>query len=241
MAVEPTEMVIALIVTFGAAVVQGSIGMGFNILSVPILALVDPLLAPVPQLVVSLPLTLATARRERHEIDLKGLWWILAGRVPGALIGLGLLAIATTRVLDLLVAAFVLAAVAVLATGTVIARSAGIDFVAGVFAGTTGLVASMGGPPLALLFARERGPRLRATLAVVFSVGLALSLVARTAAGEITLDEVAIGAILIAPGAAGFALSGRLLARVEGTTIRVGVLLLSTTAAFALAVRAVTG
>ncbi len=241
MAVESTELVIALAVTFGAAVVQGSIGMGFNILSVPILALVDPVLAPVPQLVVSLPLSLAVATRERSDIDLRGLWWILAGRIPGALIGLALLAMATARFLDLLIAAFVVGAVAVLAMGRVIARSATVDFAAGVFSGTTGLVASMGGPPLALLFAREPGPRLRATLAVVFSVGLIISLVARTAAGEITWDEVGIGAVLVVPAAAGFALSGRLLARVEGRTIRAGVLLLSTTAAVALAMRAIVG
>ncbi|MFQ5555303.1 MAG: sulfite exporter TauE/SafE family protein, partial [Acidimicrobiia bacterium] len=236
--VDSLELVLALIVTFVAALIQGSIGFGFNILSVPVLALVDPVLAPVPQLVVSFPLALASLVRERDEVDVRGVAWILAGRVPGALVGIGLLAIATDRFLDVLMAAFVLLAVVFFAAGRAVSRSRPVDFTAGVFSGTTGAVASMGGPPLALLFAGEKGPRLRATLAAVFAIGVTMSIAARGAAGEISWDEIVMGGLLIVPAALAFLVSNRLLARVDGAVIRFGVLALSTTAALGLLVRA---
>lgn len=221
--------------------VQGSIGIGFNIISVPILALVDPVLAPVPQLVVSLPLSISTMTRERAEIDFGGAGWVLAGRIPGALLGLALLAVASPTALDLLLAAFVLGAVAVLATGWQVRRSPPIDFTAGVAAGTTGLVASMGGPPLALLFARERGPTLRATLGMIFTVGVTVSLITRTIGGEITRVGVQIGALLVLPSLVGFMVSTALLSRVEGAVVRKGVFVLSSLAAVGLIGRAVFG
>ena len=117
MGVSGIELLVAVLVTLGAALIQGTIGIGFNIISVPILALIDPRLAPVPQLVISLPLSIATYAREPHSVDFKGVGWILAGRFPGAALGLGLLVVASATALDLLLASFVLVAVGVLATG----------------------------------------------------------------------------------------------------------------------------
>lgn len=241
MGVSPIELIFAIFVSFAAAVVQGSVGLGYNIISVPILALVDPRLAPVPQLVVSLPLSIAVVIRERSDIDVNGVGWILAGRLPGAAAGLGLLAVATQRALDFLLASFVLLAVAVFATGIRVRRSAGIDFAAGVASGITGLVASMGGPPLALLFSRERGPVLRSTMAVLFSVGVTLSIITRVLGRQITMAEVWVGLALIGPAAVGFLVSNRLLRRAEGNLLRTAVLALSATAATVLLVRAVAG
>ncbi|MCL1692867.1 MAG: sulfite exporter TauE/SafE family protein, partial [Actinomycetia bacterium] len=60
-------LITALIVTFIAAAIQGVVGMGFAMVSVPILALINPSLAPVPQLLITLPLTISMAWRERHH------------------------------------------------------------------------------------------------------------------------------------------------------------------------------
>ena len=54
------ELVVALVVTALGAIVQGTIGVGFGMLSVPVLSLVNPVLAPVPQLLLAAPLALSS-------------------------------------------------------------------------------------------------------------------------------------------------------------------------------------
>ena len=125
----------ALAITTVAATLQGTIGFGFSILSVPTLSLIDPRLAPVPQMLVVVPLVTRMAWRERHAIDLRGVAWIVVGRFPGAAAGALLVAVATPRVTDWLMAGIVLFAVAVLSTGYDIPRNRGTQLLAGTASG----------------------------------------------------------------------------------------------------------
>jgi len=229
---------VALLVTFVAAALQGVVGMGFAMLSVPILSLIDPSLAPVPQLLITMPLTISMAWREREHLELAGVGWIIAGRVPGAFIGLALLAVAVGRALDLAIAALVLIAVAIIASGRHVKRNPGTEFGAGVMSGISGLVASIGGPPLALLYTEAEGPTVRSSLAAVFTVGLTFTLVARTATGNITSEDFVIAAILFPALVLGYLFSGRLARRVNQVQIRYGLLILSTLGAIGLIIRA---
>lgn len=231
--------VVAVVVTLVGALVQGTVGLGFAVVSVPILSLVDPRLAPVPQLLLAAPLAGATAWRERGEIDLGGVGWILAGRVPGVLLGLALLAVATQRVLDASIAVFVLIGVGILASGVHIERTVGARFGAGVLSGSMGLVASIGGPPLALLYSREEGPTIRSSLAAVFTIGLGITIVARVVTGHIVGDDVVVSIVLLPPLLAGFALSGAVKDRVTAPTLRRAILVVSAVAAVGLLVRAI--
>jgi uncharacterized membrane protein YfcA len=224
-------------VTLLAAAVQGGVGLGFAILSVPILALIDPVLAPVPQLLVAMPLTARTFWRERGHVDVPGIKWILAGRVPGLLIGIWVLEIATRRTIFILISCLILAMVLTLATGVRLARTKATEFGAGVVAGVSGLVASIGGPPLALIYRDERGPTIRSTLAVLFSVGLVLSLGARIATGNISGDDVRVAVVLLVPTLVGFRVSSLLLHRIADRLIRAAILGVSAFAALALLVR----
>jgi uncharacterized membrane protein YfcA len=128
-------LITALVVTFVAAAIQGVVGMGFAMVSVPILALIDPSLAPVPQLLITLPLTVSMAWRERRHIQLSGVGWIIGGRIPGAVIGIGLLAVATQQTLDIAIALIVLGAVAIIASGFHVKRTPFSEFGAGLAAG----------------------------------------------------------------------------------------------------------
>ena len=91
-----------------AATVQGVVGIGFNVLAVPALLLIDPLLAPVPSLILAVPLTAWQLLRERGTIDRSGVWWIVAGRVPGGLLGLWLLFLLSDTALQVTIALIVL-------------------------------------------------------------------------------------------------------------------------------------
>jgi hypothetical protein len=59
--VSAVALIAALIVTFFAASIQGVVGVGLAMVSVPILALIDPSLAPVPQLLITIPPTISMA------------------------------------------------------------------------------------------------------------------------------------------------------------------------------------
>jgi uncharacterized protein len=229
---------VAVVVTLGAALVQGTVGIGFAMVSVPILSLLDPRMAPVPQLLLAIPLAVATAWRERGEIDLSGVGWIVAGRIPGVLLGLGLLAIATQALLDATIACFVLIAVAILATGVHIEKTGGAKFGAGVLSGSMGLVASIGGPPLALLYSREEGPTVRSSLAAVFTIGLAMTIVARAVTGNVAGSDVTIAVVLLPALTIGFVLSGLVKDRVGPQLVRRSILVVSSAAAVGLLLRA---
>ena len=84
------------------AVLQGTIGFGSMLLAAPILVLIDPRFAPGPVLLNGLALSIVMAVRERAHIDLRGVGWILGGRIPGTLIGAGALVALSSRATGLL-------------------------------------------------------------------------------------------------------------------------------------------
>lgn len=62
-------LTLALLITAIAASFQGTVGLGFAMISVPLLSLIHPSLASVPQLLIALPLTVALLWRERRAVD----------------------------------------------------------------------------------------------------------------------------------------------------------------------------
>jgi len=228
----------ALIVTFVAAAVQGVVGLGFAMVSVPILALIDPSLAPVPQLLITLPLTLSMAWRERAHLVLKGVGWVVAGRFPGAVIGVLLLGVATQQVLELSIAVLVIVAVVIIASGLHVSRTPVSEFGAGVFSGMSGLVASIGGPPLALLYTRDEGPVVRSNLASVFAIGITINITARVVSGNISWDDARVAAILFPALVLGYLVSGLIKDRLSQRLLRNSILVLSVVGAAGLLIRA---
>ena len=243
MPISTAELIIALIVTFGAAAVQGTIGLGFAVVSVPILRAVSPLLAPVPQLLVTIPLTVSMFWRERHDVDLKGTGWIIAGRIPGLLIGIALLKTAQSSgletQLDVLIAVLVLVAVVLIASNLTLHRTPAIKFGAGTASGIMALVASIGGPPIALLYRDEKGPTIRSTLAAVFTVGVLLTLAGRILSNEISGTDVQVALMIFPATVLGFLASQRLRRHPERDRNRIPILVISTAAAGALILRSV--
>ena len=237
--IAPAALLLAVLITTVAAAVQGTLGFGFAVVSVPALSLLDSRLAPVPQLLVVGVLTVATFWRERRDADLSGVGWILAGRVPGTAIGVGLLKLANPMALDLMVAALVLLAVVFLAGGFRVIDSIRNQVGAGLVSGVFAVVASIGGPPLALLYREKRGPTIRATLAAIFSVGLVLTVSGRALAGEISWLDLHVAVVLLPALLVGLYASNPLRGRIEGRPLRVGTLALATLAALGLVGRVV--
>ena len=233
------EFAVALAVTFLAAALHSTVGFGFALISVPLLSLLDPLFAPVPQLLVVFPLTLAIVYRERHAVEVRSTLWIFAGRVPGARIGVALLKMLAAPELDVLMSLMVMLGVAIVVSHGAFRRTPGREVVAGVASGTMAMVSAIGGPPIALLYRSDTGPTVRANLGLVFAVGLTITISVRALAGEVSWDEVAVGAALLPAVWLGLRASHRLIPRVEGPFLRNAIVVISGGAALLLLTRGV--
>jgi uncharacterized membrane protein YfcA len=235
------ELVASIIVVIFAAAVQGTIGLGFNIVAVSVMSLINPALVPVPQLILGLAQSIGAVAREHKGVDRTGVWWIFLGRLPGAAIGVWLLSVASDRALDVFIGAMVLVAVVILASGVKLVRNPTVEFGAGVFAGVSSYVSAIGGPPVALLYSKDEGPTIRATLGLVFVLGMSLTLVVRIFAGDITSADVVLGLALMPAAALGFAMSSWLKERVAPGQLRAAIFTVSSVAALALLGRALFG
>ena len=203
----PDVYVVAAVAVAAAACVHGALGFGLGTVAAPVLALVDERFVPGPLLCVGLVLTLLVAARERGALDVRGVRWAIAGRVPGTLVGAVAVASLPQRGLILLFAVLVLAGVALSVAGLRVEPTRSANFGAGAASGFMGTITSVGGPAMALLYQREDGARLRSTLALFFVFGAGLSLATLTVTGAFGGDELGLGLSLLPPTLLGFALS----------------------------------
>jgi uncharacterized membrane protein YfcA len=234
----PEQWAMAATIVFVGALVQGTAGVGYAIVSAPLLRIVAPELVPVSVMIGVWLVALASLIRERRDISVSGIGWVLAGRVPGAWIGALLLGAIPARALDISIGGMVLVAVVVMALGSAIPFNATTQFLAGLVSGTTGTATAIGGPPLAMLYRERRGPELRSTLAVVFLAGLSINLATLAARGQISADQLVMGLLLIPPSLLGFLGSSSLRKYVDGEPLRWAILIISSFAAVSLLVRA---
>jgi uncharacterized membrane protein YfcA len=109
---------------------------------------------------------------------------------------------------------------------------------AGALSGFMGTLSSIGGPPMALLYQRASGPRIRGTLSGHFVIGAVVSLVALAAVGRYGRAELILTAWLVPAVLAGFAASGWIRESVDRAGARPFVLGLSVLAAISILFRA---
>jgi uncharacterized membrane protein YfcA len=183
--------------TLVGASIQGSIGFGMNLVTVPVLALALPESLPATVVLLGIPISIAMVRHEHHAVDRPGLAWIIAGRVPGTVLGALIVASVSLAALKGVVGVSVLLAVVASALAPPIRVSPATQFAGGVVSGTTGTAAGIGGPPLALLYQRHPGPTMRATLAASFMFGTVLSIGALALAHELLLADFALALLLL--------------------------------------------
>lgn len=219
------------------AVVQSSVGLGVGLVATPVVTMLFPSLMPGSILVMALLLPVATLAQEFGHADLRGIGWAFAGRVAGTPAGVWLVAAVPDRALSVVIGFFVLAALAATSWTREVPRNRRTLAAAGLVSGTTGTASGIGGPPIALLYQRESGPRVRATLAVYFIVGALLSLVTLAAAGQLPAVQVVAGLALMPFVLVGFAAAGPLRRYLDAGRLRAALLIVVGSSAVALIVR----
>jgi len=224
------------LVAFGATA-QGVVGLGLNLLAVPLVAIIDPGAVPGAFVLMGVPLSLAIAVRERHEIDRAGLRWVIAMRVPGTVVGVVIVSLVSQSALLVAVGIAIVLGVALLRFRAPAEITPGEASAAGFAAGVMGTTAAVDGPPLALLYQHHAGPRLRATLAVAFIVGSAMSAAALAIGGQLTGHQVVFAVAMLPAVGLGYAISHPLARRVHSTHLRSAVLTLAAAAGVAAILR----
>lgn len=217
------------IIALGAAI-QGSVGFGLGVVGAPILILLDPRLVPGPILLDALLLTVLVTVREWRHVRLADLGWSVPGRLLGTAIAVWILRAVPSARLQFTMGVFMLLAVALTLVGPRLRIGRRTLFGAGTLAGVMSTITSMGGPPMALLYQNEEGPRLRGTLAAFFALGVVFSIGGLAVAGRFGWTEIRLAALLLPGVVLGFVLSAWTAKRLDKRHIRVIVLVTSAVA-----------
>ena len=228
--------IISVLVAFGiavlGAVLQGSVGFGLGLLGVPLLVLIDPVFIPGPLLLAAFLLNLLMSRRERTSIDFGSVKWAVPGRILGAILGAGILTLIPQGRLSVLFGLMVLVAVGISFTGWELSPSPWSVFSAGTFSGFMGTTSAIGGAPMALVFQRQKGSRIRGTLSFIFAIGTVISMFSLAVIGRFGLEEIQ-AAIVLFPGIIlGFFLSHQTAKILDRGFIRIAVLITSAASGF---------
>ena len=224
------------LVVFGATA-QGVVGLGLNLLAVPLVAIIDPGAVPGAFVLVGIPLSVAIAVRERHAIDRDGLRWVIAMRVPGTILGVVIVSVVSQSTLLVAVGITIVVGVALLRFRAPTEITPTEASVAGFAAGVMGTTAAVDGPPLALLYQHHAGARLRATLAVAFVVGSLMSATALLIGHQLTQHQVVFAIAMLPAVGIGYAISHPIARRVHSAHLRSAVLALAFTAGIAAILR----
>jgi uncharacterized membrane protein YfcA len=235
--VSPADVVIVTLAVAVGACVQGSVGFGFGLVAAPVVALVDTRFVPGPLLLSGVILAVLVALRERGALDWLGIRWAIVGRIPGTLLGAWAVVALPERGVVILFASAVLAAVALSLAGWTLRPDPPTLLGAGATSGFMGTVTSIGGPPMALVYQRQSGAELRATLALFFVVGAAFSLLVLSVAGQVGREELRLGLLLVPGMAVGFLLSRAAARYLDRGHTRVAVLGVATASSVALLVQ----
>jgi uncharacterized protein len=239
--VEWPELLAALLAVFTGALLQGSVGFGGGLVSAPIVVLFQPLFVPGPAILLSTIVSLVVAGREHGSYELSDLRWGLLGRLPGTVLGVWIVTRVSPEDIGLVVGPTVLIAVLLVSLGRAVPRNHRTLFTAGIVSSAMSTSASVGGPPMALLYHDAAGPELRGSMSVYIGFGSVLSVAMLALAGRFGGGELLLTATLLPAALLGVAVSRRSAARLDLGGTRLAVLVLSAASATVLLVNTVWG
>ena len=232
-----TEIFLIISIFMIASAIQGSIGFGANLFAVPLLALINPELIPIPILIVNPIMNLMLAWRERGNVDRPALISALIGRVPGVVLGVVALSLISSDHLGLLFGILLLIAIGLQLSGLTLSRTRRSVTLAGGVSGFMATAVGVGGPPMALALKDLPGPSFRATMSPYFVIGSSLSILGLILGGQFEISDIWNSLLLLPAAIVGILISGPLRSRVDSGRIVYFIYFLSSAGAIALLLR----
>jgi len=222
------------------AVIQVASGVGGGFVIVPILAFLEIGLVPGPMIFASLALSTLMAFRERSAINWNFIPTILIGLIPGSLAGAYILSSVPAGNLGIVFGSVILLGVIISISGIEFRHTRTSSLVAGALSGAMGTSSGIGAPLLALLYQKETGPRVRASLAVLYTGASILILIILAGFGQFSVADARSGALLMPGLMIGYWVARRFIVHIDRGGTRTVVLCISSAAAIALIVRSLT-
>jgi uncharacterized protein len=238
MYITPSQLAAALALVIVGSVLQGSIGFGLAAVVAPVLLLVDKRFLPGPMLAASMLLTLLIAWRDRRHTVWSEVAVGTCGRVAGMIPASFAMYFMSERNYELVFAAAVLAGVIISAAGWHVPLTLRNLFITAIGSGFISTISAVGGPPLALVYQHEEAAKIRGTLNAVFTIGTPISLFGLACAGKFNWADLLLGISLMPGVAIGFALSRYTTSRLDRTSLRPAILVLSAVTAIVVMIRA---
>jgi uncharacterized membrane protein YfcA len=215
------------------------VGFGLGLLAVPLLILIDPDFIPGPLLFIAFFLNIMVTYRERDGADYPSLKWIISGRFIGTIIAASILRFLPDNSLGILFGTLILLAVAISISGIHLVIKPKNLLSIGTLSGFMATSVGVGGPPLALLYQKESGKKLRGTLAAVFLIGTIMAIIALIFIGRFGYKEVYLSVISFPAMVFGFYLSGKTAKYLDRGFIRPAVLIISTLSAIVVIIKSI--
>jgi uncharacterized membrane protein YfcA len=204
------DLLLANAIVCLAGYVQASVGIGFAMIAVPLLALIELAYVPGPSLFVMLFLSLTMALTAWQDVDKRGLTALIPGLLAGTIVGTLFLGLLPPSVFGLVFGSLVLIALIVGQVGFEPVKSNLTFGFGGFVAGLMGTISGIHGAPLTVIYQHAKPITARATIALIFIIGSCLSLLSLHASGLFGRPEMLAGLALL-PGL----VIGFLLARVS--------------------------
>jgi hypothetical protein len=159
------------------------------------------------------------------------------GRVLGTLPAAYAISKLPVSVYEILFAASILLAVVLSLSGWHIRPTPRNIVLAATLSGFAGTISSVGGPPMALVYQHEKGPRVRGTMSAIFINGTIISLIGLSAAGRFGPAEWIVGLSLAPAIVLGFVFSRRVAGYLDRAHTRPAILAVSVLSAALIIVR----
>ncbi|MDE1464665.1 sulfite exporter TauE/SafE family protein [Spartinivicinus poritis] len=208
-----------VIILIGSAV-QTAIGFGMAIIAAPLLFLINPDYVPGPIILAALFNCLANTYYFRHSISMRGLTAAMLGRIPGCIVGGGILLILSPSLIAASLAILIAFALLTSLANWSFQATPKALFIAGFASGLTGTSTSIGGPPMALIVQNESTDFIRANLAGFFLYSCITSLIILVIMGKFNWQHLQLGLPLVPATLLGNWLAYRLLHFISKAQIR---------------------
>jgi len=220
------------------SLLQASVGFGIALFVVPLLVLLNPAFVPGPMLFSALFLAAIMAFRGRSAVDPGKLGLAGVGLFVGTALGALTLTIIAADQWPRLFAVLILLAVALSVSGVHISMTGRNLVTAGIISGVMGTISGIHGPPMALLYQRETGIVVRATLAVFFVMAYAIALIALGTIDLFGKKELLLGLTLVPGVVAGYIIARFTTSLLDrGYWLRIAILTVASLSAIALLLR----
>jgi uncharacterized membrane protein YfcA len=194
----PIDCVSLVIVALGI-LVQARVGIGFALISAPILFLINPAFMPGPILILGFVLSLLLFLSEKQALSLALVLPAVIARLPGSWVAVLVLAYLPQWLLSLMIGLSLLCASFFSLMKVSITLNRFNLFCAGFISGFTGTITSIGGPVMALMYQNQAPLKARQALISFFLIGTPISIILLILSGSMS-QEAYILSIKMLPG-----------------------------------------